>query len=157
MFYQNQWAKLEVYNDLNDKLVNLFRCVKFHPDELIKEFRWMMASRRIFKETLDSNTFTDIQKAAKFLYLVSRSFGGAQRHFGTGKRAGVGYETTSYEDFEHEKLRNVLKNIKGKFLLSCNDSPMVRKLYKDFEMIELSRQKGINNKYPKGREYKEFL
>jgi DNA adenine methylase len=210
LFYKDKWADLEIYNDLNDKLVNLFRCVKYHSDELVKEFRWMIASRKMFKETLESNTYTDIQKAAKFLYLVSRSFGGAQRHFGTGKRAGgamkshqnimarimaiclrldrvvienldfeelitrydyedaffycdppytsgVGYEVTSTKDFEHERLRDCLKNIKGRFLLSYDDSPKVRELYKDFEMIEVSRQKGINNKCPNGKEYKELL
>nr|BDD46382.1 DNA methyltransferase [bacterium] len=210
LFYKDKWADLEIYNDLNDKLVNLFKCVKFHPDELIKEFRWMIASRKIFKETLEGSAYTDIQKAAKFFYLVSRSFGGAQRHFGTGKRAGgamkshknilarieaisgrldrvvienldfeelfnrydykdaffycdppytsgAGYEVTSTKDFDHERLKDCLKNLKGRFLLSYDDSEKVRELYKGFEMIEVSRQKGINNKCPNGREYKELL
>ena len=47
---------------------------------------------------------------------------------------------------------------KGRFLLSYNDDETIRKLYKDFEIIEVSRQKGINNtKTLKDREYKELL
>lgn len=210
LFYKDKWANIEVYNDLDSRLVNLFRCVKFHPDELIKEYRWMLTSRKMFSETLNCNAYTDIQKAAKFLYLISRSFGGAGRHFGTARKAtgsikshnnileriiaihnrldrviienldfkdiiqrydyedaffyldppytsGVGYETTSTEDFDHEGLRDCLSKIKGKFLLSYDDSPKVRELYKNFEMIEVQRQKGINNKTTKDNVYKELL
>ena len=36
---------------------------------------------------------------------------------------------------EHEKLANILSNIKGKFILSYNDCPLIRKLYKKFFII----------------------
>lgn len=39
---------------------------------------------------------------------------------------------------EHEELARMLKNIKGKFLLSYNDSPVVRELYEDFVIIKSS-------------------
>lgn len=211
LFYKEKWANLEVYNDLDERLVNLFRMVKYHPDELIKEFRWMIASRKMFAECLESKPVTDIQKAVKFFYILTRSFGGACRHFDTARKGtggavkshqnimnrvevishrldkvsienlsfskliprydyegaffycdppystGVGYDTTSTADFDHEGLRDILKNIKGRFLLSYDDSPKVRELYKDFNKIELVRQKGINNKNPISREYKELL
>ena len=35
---------------------------------------------------------------------------------------GCGYEVTSTEDFDHEGLCETLKNIKGRFLLSYDDS-----------------------------------
>lgn len=208
LFYQDKWASLEVYNDLDDRLVNLFTIVKYHPDELIKEYRWMLASRRTFGRTIEWTTFTDIQRAAKFLYLISRSFGGSGRHFGTKRKGlikshsnileriaaihnrldkvlienldcqelisgydyedaffycdppystGAGYETTSCEDFNHKGLRDCLKKIKGKFLLSYDDSPKVRELYKGFNILEVQRQKGINNKNPNGNVYKELI
>jgi DNA adenine methylase len=53
-----------------------------------------------------------------------------------------------------------LKNIEGRFLLSYDDSPKVRELYKGFEMIEVERQNGINNRQGANREnkiYKELL
>ena len=40
----------------------------------------------------------------------------------------------------------ILGNIKGRFLLSYDDSPKIRELYKGFEMIEVERLNGINNR-----------
>lgn len=71
---------------------------------------------------------------------------------------GCGYEVTSTEDFDHERLRDILKNIKGKFLLSYDDSPKIRALYRNFEMVEVQRQKGINNRQGiTNNIYKELL
>ena len=182
LFYKDRWADLEIYNDLDGRLVNLF--------------------------------ITDIQKAAQFLFLITRSFGGRGDTFGTVKKSsggasksqrnvlekidaihkrldkvmvenrdfeklikqydfegaffycdppytsGCGYEVTSTADFDHERLRDVLGNIKGRFLLSYDDSPKVRELYKGFEMIEVERQNGINNREGTRRAnkvYKELL
>lgn len=40
LFYKESHAKMEVYNDINGELVNLFRIVKYHPDALQKELDW---------------------------------------------------------------------------------------------------------------------
>uniref|UniRef100_A0A7V5XFH3 site-specific DNA-methyltransferase (adenine-specific) n=1 Tax=Thermodesulfobacterium geofontis TaxID=1295609 RepID=A0A7V5XFH3_9BACT len=42
-----------------------------------------------------------------------------------------------HNDFPHELLRDLLYDHKGGFALSYNDSPTIRKWYKDFEIIEL--------------------
>ncbi|MBN1839790.1 MAG: DNA adenine methylase [Campylobacterales bacterium] len=39
---------------------------------------------------------------------------------------------------QHIELANILKTIKGKFILSYNDCEVVRDLYKDYEIIEVS-------------------
>ena len=74
---------------------------------------------------------------------------------------GCGYEITTTEGFEHERLRDTLKDIKGRFLLSYDDSPKVRVLYKGYEMIEVERLNGINNKdggtQRKNKMFKELL
>ncbi len=74
---------------------------------------------------------------------------------------GCGYAVTTTEGFAHEKLREVLGNIKGRFLLSYDDSPKIRELYKGFEMIEVERLNGINNKNGgaerKNKMFKELL
>lgn len=56
----------------------------------------------------------------------------------------------------HKRLRDVLGNIKGRFLLSYDDSPKVRELYKGYEMIEVERQNGINNREGSNRENKIY-
>lgn len=45
LFYKDRWAPVEVYNDLNSELYNMFKIVKYHPEEFVKELRWMFASR----------------------------------------------------------------------------------------------------------------
>lgn len=42
-----------------------------------------------------------------------------------------------HNNFNHELLRDLLLNHKGGFILSYNDSPTIRKWYKDFEIVEL--------------------
>lgn len=70
--------QLEVYNDINSNLVNLFRCVKYHCGELQREMEWMLTSREQFFDCLaqgQGRGLTDIQRAARFFYTVKISFG----------------------------------------------------------------------------------
>lgn len=53
---------------------------------------------------------------------------------------------------DHLKLKQHLSNIKGLFLLSYNDDPFIRELYKDFNIEAVER----NNNMSKGN-YKELL
>ncbi|ECR2224658.1 DNA adenine methylase, partial [Campylobacter jejuni] len=57
----------------------------------------------------------------------------------------------------HELLCNLLKNIKGKFMLSYNDCELIRKLYKDFNFKELKVRYSLNNNVLKRKESKELL
>lgn len=211
LFYKDKWADLEVYNDLDGRLVNLFRVVKYHPDALKEELKLLLGSREMFTQFMQNQGITDIQRAARFLFVITRSFGGRGQTFGTVKKSsggasksqfnisikidsihkrldkvlienrsfekfitqydhdkaffycdppytsGCGYETTSTEAFDHEKLRNTLKNIEGRFLLSYDDSPKVRELYKGFDIIATERLNGINNRTQKNKMFKELL
>ncbi|GHU53512.1 hypothetical protein FACS1894132_05860 [Clostridia bacterium] len=44
------------------------------------------------------------------------------------------------------KCLDVLSNIKGKFVLSYNDCDFIRELYKNFKIIEVSRNNNLNPK-----------
>jgi DNA adenine methylase len=213
LFYKDRWADLEIYNDLDGRLVNLFRIVKYHPEALKEELRLLLGSREMFMQFLNAKLYTDIQRAAQFLFLITRSFGGRGETYGTVKKSaggasksqrnilskidsiherldkvlvenrdfeklikqydhegaffycdppytcGCGYEVTTTEGFAHERLRDLLKNIQGRFLLSYDDSPKVRELYQGFEMIAIERLNGINNKGGdrKNKMFKELL
>lgn len=211
LFYKDKWAELEIYNDLDSRLVNLFRVVKYHPDSLINELNYMLSSRELFYQTLQNPGFTDIQKAARFMFVISRSFGGRGVTFGTVKKAsggatkshininkrieaihkrldkvlienqdfekfiktydhnqaffycdppytiGAGYNVVSTEKFDHERLRDILEKIQGRFLLSYDDSEKIRSLYKGYEMIEVERQNGINNRTQINKTFKELI
>ncbi len=49
MFYRDKYAAIEVYNDYNSDLTNLFRCVKYHGPELQRELEWVMNSRKYLR------------------------------------------------------------------------------------------------------------
>ena len=74
--------KSEIINDLNGEIVNLFRIVREHPEELTRQFRWVLSSRQEFVRwiTVDPGTLTDVQRAARFTYLQRLSFGGKPAH-----------------------------------------------------------------------------
>lgn len=77
LFFMKEQSKVEVINDLNGELTNLYRVVKHHLDEFTRHFRWSLVSRKdfdLFKETLP-HTLTDIQRAVRFYYLQKMAFG----------------------------------------------------------------------------------
>jgi len=78
LFFLKDQVKVEVLNDVNSDLVNLYRVVKHHMDEFCRQFRWALTSREIFKWLQDTpvKTLTDIQRAARFFYLQKNAFGG---------------------------------------------------------------------------------
>lgn len=58
---------------------------------------------------------------------------------------------------DHVRLRDTLKNIKGKFLLSYNDCPEIRELYEGFSIFDFSRTHSMVQRYDAGKEFKELL
>ena len=58
---------------------------------------------------------------------------------------------------DHVRLRDTLKNIKGKFLLSYNDCTEIRELYNGFSMFDFSRVHSMAQRYDAGKEFKELL
>jgi len=85
-------APVEVINDINGDLVRLYRCVQHHLEELIRQFKWALVSREMFRwaQLQHVDTLTDIQRAARFFYLQKLAFGGkvAGQTFGTSAGSG---------------------------------------------------------------------
>lgn len=84
-------APVEVINDLHGELVRLYRCVQHHLEELVRHFKWALASREMFRwaQLQHVDTLTDIQRAARFFYLQRLAFGGkvTGQSFGTAPTA----------------------------------------------------------------------
>jgi len=79
LYFLRHPAEVEVINDINGELVNLYRVVKNHLEEFVRQFKWALSSREVFKWTQDTppETLTDIQRAARFFYLQHHSFSGS--------------------------------------------------------------------------------
>ncbi len=58
---------------------------------------------------------------------------------------------------DHIRLRDILGNIKGRFLLSYNDCPEIRGLYEGFSLFDFSRIHSMAQRYEAGKEFKELL
>jgi len=202
LFSKDKHASMEVCNDVNGELVNLYRIVKYHPEALQKELEWLFISREQFHDELSKNTrgMTDIQRAARYFCIIKESFGADMHSFGAkntsmlkaaeylkevSKRLdrvvienldferlikrydrpdALFYIDPPYYDAEkyypdrfnpedHERLKNCLKDIKGKFILSYNDCIQIRDLYKDYEIITVER----NHNLSLGNRYKEVI
>lgn len=102
LFFLKDPVAAEVLNDINGDLVNLYRVVKHHLEEFIRQFKHALVSRQIW-EWLDKtppDTLTDIQRAARFFYLQKLGFGGKVegRTFGTSTTGGVRFNLLRIEE-----------------------------------------------------------
>jgi len=85
LFHKDRHAELEVYNDINSSLVNLFKCAKHHPNAIKEELENVLYSRvtyNEFKEMYKNPSLTDIQRAAMYFYTVKASYGSKITSFG---------------------------------------------------------------------------
>lgn len=195
---------MEIYNDVNSDLVNLYRCVKYHPEAVQKELDGVLMSRELFFDAIQrTRGLTDIQRAARFFVAIKESYGSGLDSFGVRpknmKRAvdflSVAserlrnvvienldferliktydrdsalfyldppyYETEKYypdrfQPEDHERLKNTLENIRGKFVLSYNDCEVIREFYKKYDIVEVERADSLAARNG-GRRYREII
>lgn len=98
-------SKVEVYNDIDGLLVNLFKVVKEKYDEFMKRIEFILYSRQLYYEYLEKlrrGEGDDVDKAVMYFYVMRASFAGK---FG----AGFGYSITINQP---KKLFNAIENLK---------------------------------------------
>lgn len=182
-------AKAEVINDVSADVATLFRVLQRHYLALMDMLRWQLTSRAEFERLLSMapDSLTDLERAARFLYLQRLAFGGKVegRNFGVsvglpgrfdvgklaplleavherlagvvierlpfpqllprydrpgtlfyldppywGCEADYGHGVFSQADFD--RLAALLAGLKGRFILSINDTPEVRAIFGAF-------------------------
>lgn len=113
-FRRRRRPKKEVINDISADVVNLFRLLQRHYQQLLDVLKWQICSRAEFERlvTVDPNTLTDLERAARFLYLQRTAFGGqvASRHYGVSYTSGARFDLTKLVpmlDGVHERLCGV--------------------------------------------------
>lgn len=91
LYFMKPPSEVEVLNDINGELVNLYRVIKHHLEEFVRQFKWALVSRQIYGwlKVTPEETLTDIQRAARFYYLQKMAFGAkvANQTFGTATTA----------------------------------------------------------------------
>lgn len=87
LFHKAPGNDFEVYNDFNGLLVNLYRCVREKPDELVNALRFVLNSREDFdliRNTLARDSpASDVQKAAWFYQLIRYSYASGLTSYGS--------------------------------------------------------------------------
>lgn len=200
-------GQMEVFNDTDSNLINLYLQVKNNCDELCREID-KLHSRELFtmyrQNFAINKPITDVERAAQYLYLIKCSFGSNRYSFATATKRlynTIDYLPKVYDrlknviienlDFEkliktydrpnavfyvdppyvgtekyyngqfgyddHKRLIHILRGIKGRFILSYNDCELVRDLYRDFNIIEVSRLNTLSGTVEKRGEFKELI
>lgn len=201
VFFKKEPSTVEVINDLDKDLITLYRVIKHHPEELHRQFKFSLVSRDEFERRMreDPTTLTDVQRAARFLYLQKTCYGGKGhgRSFSSAassasnlnlftlwpliEDAWVRMTRTTIEclDFrslipkydrpstlffidppywgikgyahnfveqDFKDLSAMLATVKGRFLMTLNDTAEVRELFKDFSIEEVHLKYSMNSK-----------
>lgn len=212
LLFTKEKSSVEVLNDINSDLVNLFRVARSHPREFMRELSLTVQSRLIFVDYRRQPGLTDIQKAARSFFIMKVAFGGlgGTSHpdfgYGTTGRArfsrtmftairrchkrldGVYIENLDFEDClrrydrphtvfycdppylnvggykeqfrpeDHDRLAAILKTIKGKFLLTINNHPKIRALYKNYPRLKVKVRYSVSrDKSSKARDRTELI
>ena len=107
--------RAEVINDLSREVSNFFRILQVHYVAFVDMLRFQITTRAEFERlsAVDPETLTDLQRAARFLYLQRTAFGGKV----TGRSFGVSVGRSGMFDVSklgplleelHERLAGVI-------------------------------------------------
>lgn len=114
-FRRRRVPRAEVINDRNGDVANLFRILQRHYPQFMDTLKFQVTSRREFDrlKACDPSTLTDLERAARFIYLQKLAFGGkvAGQNFGVDHQRGARFNLTRLvpllEDV-HERLAGVV-------------------------------------------------
>lgn len=105
----------EVINDAGRDVANLFRILQRHYPQFLDVLRFQLTTRVEFNRLVDTNpeTLTDLERAARFLYLQRTAFGGkvSGRNFGVAIDRPARFNLTTLEPMLedlHSRLSGVV-------------------------------------------------
>jgi DNA adenine methylase len=184
--------KGEVINDYSKEVSNFFRILQRHYVAFLEMMKFQLTTRSEFERLKKTNpdTLTDLERAARFLYLQKTAYGGkcSEQAFGVQISAPARFDITklqpmledlhvrlssviieclNYSDFiekydtadtlfyadppywdcesdygkgmfsknDFVRLSNLFAKIEGKFIMSINDTPEIRRLFSTFHIM----------------------
>lgn len=106
--------KVEAINDYSRDVAIFFRILQRHHQAFLDMLKWQVSSRAEFERlnAQEPETLTDLERAARFLYLQRLSFGGkvSTRTFGMDTNTGARFDITRLVpllEAAHERLAGV--------------------------------------------------
>ena len=67
------------------------------------------------------------------------------------------YYDSPFSAQDHHRLREVLSQVKGRFILSYNDHPLIRELYADYRIEGITRTTTLSGKGNNQTPYAELI
>lgn len=105
-FRRNQQPRSEVINDIKRDITTLFRILQRHYPQFLDTLKYQIASRDEYYRLVktDPDTLTDLERAARFLYLQRTAFGGkvSGRNFGVSADRPARFNLTTLEPMPQE-------------------------------------------------------
>jgi DNA adenine methylase len=158
--------KIVVYNDYDKRMVEMFKAIKEHPNELLDKFDLLLISRQLFNE---SQQYSDdeVENGFRELYILLTGFAGGRDNFGvttTPERVidfgnvitnirEVVYPVIKHWVIENDTYLNVIKRWDSDNTFFYLDPPYMDMNYyrhnftlNDFRMLRNALQ-GIKGKY----------
>ena len=184
-----QESMIEILNDIEGNIINLFRIIRDFPGEFVNRFIYDIVSRQTFDEykVVDLKSLDPFDRAVKYYYVYCNSFSADMSTFlkrdkvtnpnrfitrlpdiiekFSNRMTNVIIESLDFREFfnkyngdkwlfyldppyygvegyeqpfteqEHHDLADILINkFQGRFILSYNDVPEIRKLYSQFNI-----------------------
>lgn len=107
--------------------------------------------KRLAKVVIENNNFSQILKIydkQNTLFYMDPPYYGTENY----------YKEVEFTKESHLELKDCIDKIKSKFILSYNDCEEIRNLYKDYNIIEVSRNNNLNSKYKNNEQkYNELI
>ena len=107
VYFGKEPSKVEVINDIDKELINLFKMIKYHAPEIERLLQYEFSGRDIFEQYKNCTVeyLTEIYRAVRYLYLISQSFAGKGENYGYG---------TNTRPSPHIFYKNVLLDLKDR-------------------------------------------
>ncbi|MDU2672664.1 MAG: DNA adenine methylase [Clostridium sp.] len=123
VYFGKEESKVEVINDIDSELVNLFKIIKYHSPEIERLLQYEFSGRDIFEEYKNCSIeyLTEIHRAIRFLYLITQSFAGK------GKVYGYGTTTKPSQHIFKEVLGEIRERLKNTYVENLSFEKIIDK------------------------------
>lgn len=128
---RRQRPQAEVINDFSRDVWTFYRVLQEHHAHFLEMMKFQITSRAEFERlvAVAPDTLTDMQRAARFLYLQRAAFGGkvASRHFGVGLHRPARFDVTRLaamlEDLSERLAGVVVERLSWAAFIARYDTP----------------------------------